>query len=146
MSYGSYNFYDQPDCGYICFYSLKNPSHPEYVLKSYCGVMCLSSNPAHPQMVAAGLTDGNVAVYDLSRPGSLPSFMSQAGAGKHSELVWSVVWADDNLDGYLNFYSCSSDGRVTNWTIMESNMLATHVVLLPFQSSLKTEVREIFMT
>ena len=56
-------------------------------------------------------------------------------------MVWEVCWADDNLDGYLNFYSCSSDGRVTNWTIMESNMLATDVVLLPFQSSLKTEVR-----
>ena len=79
MSYGSYNFYDQPDCGYICFYSLKNPSHPEYVLKSYCGVMCLSSNPAHPQMVAAGLSDGNVAVYDLTRRSNSPTFISQVG-------------------------------------------------------------------
>ena len=140
VSYGSYNFYDQPDCGYICFYSLKNPSYPEYVLKSYCGVMCLASNPAHPQMVAAGLTDGNVAVYDLTKPATKPTFISQAGAGKHNEVVWYVVWADDNLDGYLNFYSCSSDGRVTNWTIMESCMLPTHVILLPFQSSLKTEV------
>ena len=62
-------------------------------------------------------------------------------------MVWEVCWAEDNLDGYLNFYSCSSDGRVTNWTIMESNMVATDVVLLPFQSSLKTEVRpsELFL-
>ena len=77
VSYGSYNFYEQPECGYICFYSLKNPSHPEYVLHSYCGVMCLDSNPAHPQMVAAGLADGNVAVYDLTRPSSSPTFLSQ---------------------------------------------------------------------
>ena len=77
VSYGSYNFYDQPQCGYICFYSLKNPSYPEYVLHSYCGVMCLDSNPAHPQMVAAGVADGNGAVYDLTRSSSSPTFLSQ---------------------------------------------------------------------
>ena len=26
-----------------------------------------------------------------------------------------VKWSKDNLDGYLNFYSVSGDGRVTNW-------------------------------
>jgi len=31
-----------------------------------------------------------------------------------------VKWAPDNLDGYLNFYSVSGDGRVTSWTIVKT--------------------------
>lgn len=41
VSYGSYSFYDQPNVGFIRFYSLKNPSHPEYILETGAGVMCL---------------------------------------------------------------------------------------------------------
>ena len=38
VSYGSYNFYEQRRAGYVCCYSLKNPSHPEFVLRSQAGV------------------------------------------------------------------------------------------------------------
>ena len=53
--------------------------------------------------------------------------MSTAQNGKHKDVVWQVGklirsawssltlqvrWAKDNLDGYLNFYSVSGDGRV----------------------------------
>ena len=31
-----------------------------------------------------------------------------------------VKWVRDNLDGYLNFYSVSGDGRVTNWTLVKN--------------------------
>ena len=34
-------------------------------------------------------------------------------------FVIQVKWVSDNLDGYLNFYSISGDGRVTNWTIVK---------------------------
>ena len=35
---------------------------------------------------------------------SKPSHISSASNGKHSEPVWQVYWAPDNLDGYQNFY------------------------------------------
>ena len=117
-----------------------------YVCEASAGVISLDIHPSHSNMVVVGLYDGNVAVYDLKSGSTQPTFTSSALTGKHRDVVWQVKWVKDNLDGYLNFFSISGDGRVTNWTIMESNMLATHVVLLPFQSSLKTEVREIFMT
>ena len=41
VSYGSYNFYEQRRAGYVCCYSLKNPSHPEFVLRSQAGVAAL---------------------------------------------------------------------------------------------------------
>ena len=39
-------------------------------------------------------------------------YMSAADSGKHREAVWQVKWVKDTLDGYLNFYSISGDGRV----------------------------------
>ena len=37
-SYGSFNFYEQDSVGYICLFSLKNPSYPEYIRQTTCGV------------------------------------------------------------------------------------------------------------
>ena len=37
----------------------------------------------------------------------------------YDDLI-QVKWAKDNLDGYLNFYSVSGDGRVTNWMIVKT--------------------------
>lgn len=30
-----------------------------------------------------------------------------------------MKWAPDDLDNYLNFYSVSGDGLVTNWTLVK---------------------------
>ena len=93
ISLGSYNFYQQPGDnkhdgnddsnndtndddddndetispgrGYVCLFSLKNPSYPEWVCSSPCSVMSVDLHPAHPHMVVCGLYDGNVAVYNL---------------------------------------------------------------------------------
>ena len=118
------------------FCSLKNPSYPEYTCLAHCGVLSLDISTAYPHLVVAGLYDGNVAVYNLCRfyltvlqvklmfffksgessTISKPSHISSASNGKHSEPVWQVYWAPDNLDGYQNFYrlpvlhdDCSSD-------------------------------------
>ena len=66
-SYGSYNFYSSHTEGWLCLFSLKNPSYPEWAIKVPAGVMCLASHPAHPHMLAAGLHDGTVVVYNLHR-------------------------------------------------------------------------------
>ena len=61
------NFYEQ-DSGeesVVCVYSLKNPSYPEYLCKAHCGVMCVDIHPKHPHMLAVGLADGSVAVFNL---------------------------------------------------------------------------------
>ena len=67
VGYGSYDFYDQPEKGIICIFSLKNCTYPEYTLYSSSGVMSLDFHPAYPQLLVAGLQDGNVAVYNLLR-------------------------------------------------------------------------------
>ena len=58
------------------------------------------------------------------------------------DILWikptylKVVWAEDNLDGYLNFYSASADGRVTNWTIVKNNLWFSDILEIPFNKHL----------
>jgi dynein intermediate chain 1 len=75
--------------------------------------MSVDIHPCHPHMLVVGLYDGNVAVYNLQqRQQKGPNYRSTASTGKHRDVVWQVRWGKDNLDGYLNFYSVSGDGRV----------------------------------
>ncbi len=44
--------------------------------------------------------------------------------------VWQVAWTEDDLAKNLNFFSISSDGRVTSWTIVKNEMLFNDVIEL----------------
>ena len=48
-----------------------------------------------------------------------------------------VKWGKDDIDGYLNFYSISGDGRVSNWTIVKTAMWHTDVLNIGFERRLK---------
>ena len=71
-------------------FSLKNPSYPEYVCSAHCGVLCVDIHPNHPHMLAVGLSDGNVAVYNLQKQTFKPAYISTATNGKHQDIVWQV--------------------------------------------------------
>ena len=106
-----------------------------YVCEASAGVISLDIHPSHSNMVVVGLYDGNVAVYDLKSGSSQPTFTSSALTGKHRDVVWQVKWVKDNLDGYLNFFSISGDGRVTNWTIVKTTLWFNDKLVLPYSKS-----------
>ena len=136
VSYGSFDFYNQPSLGFLCLFSLKNPSYPEYLRQTACGVMSLDLHPVHTHMVAVALYDGNVAVFNLRSLDAEPSYMSTALTGKHKDVTWQVCWGPDNLDGYLNFYSVSGDGLVNNWTLVKTALWCTEKLRLDFDRPL----------
>lgn len=74
----------------LLFYSMKNPSFPEYIFSSDSGIMCLDIHVDHPYLVVVGHYDGNVAIYNLKKPQSQPAFHSSAKSGKHTDPVWQV--------------------------------------------------------
>lgn len=76
--------------GMLLVYSMKNPSFPEYIFSSESGIMCLDMHVDHPYLVVVGHYDGNVAIYNLKKPHSQPSFRSSAKSGKHTDPVWQV--------------------------------------------------------
>ena len=41
-------------------------------------------------MLAVGMADGNVAVYNLQKNSGKPTYVSTAKNGKHQDMVWQV--------------------------------------------------------
>ncbi|NXY21549.1 DNAI1 protein, partial [Atrichornis clamosus] len=129
VGYGSYEFMKQGH-GMLLLYTLKNPSFPEYVFSSESGVMCLDFNSEHPHLLAVGFYDGNVAIYNLKKATSQPSYKSSAKSGKHTEPVWQVKWQKDDMDNNSNFFSVSSDGRIVSWTLVKNELVHLDVIKL----------------
>lgn len=61
-----------------------------YVFPVSSGVMCLDIHPDHPFLLAAGMYDGSVAIYDLKDARDNPLFRATAKSGKHTDPVWQV--------------------------------------------------------
>ncbi|XP_025200719.1 dynein intermediate chain 2, ciliary-like isoform X1 [Melanaphis sacchari] len=121
---------ESPDVGYVCLWSLKNPSYPEYINQTHCGAMCLDFHRNHGFLLAVGFHDGHLAVYNVSLPTKEPQYMTDSVNTKHMACVRQVVWVKDLPDGELNFYSISEDGTVCNWLLMQSEMSKTIIVTL----------------
>uniref|UniRef100_A0A8C0TWJ9 Dynein axonemal intermediate chain 1 n=1 Tax=Cyanistes caeruleus TaxID=156563 RepID=A0A8C0TWJ9_CYACU len=129
VGFGSYDFMKQGH-GMLLLYTLKNPSFPEYSFSSESGVMCLDFHSDHPHLLAVGFYDGNVAIYNLRKAGSQPSYKSSAMSGKHTEPVWQVKWQKDDMDNNSNFFSVSSDGRIVSWTLVKNELVHMDVIKL----------------
>ncbi len=130
VGYGSFDFVKQMS-GLICCYSLKNPSHPEYAFTTESGVMCLDFHPSHSSLLAVGLYDGSVLVYDVRNKMNRPIRQCDVKTGKHTDPVWQVKWQPrDVSEKDLVFTSVSSDGRVTRWTMSKSELVYQDVMEL----------------
>jgi len=109
--------------GLVAFWSLKNPEHPEWHFATPFGVTALDFSPTQHNLLAVGLHDGTVSVYDARVPGTNAPFLQSGGGvpGKHSDPVWQVSWArgggdKDDKDASA-LVSISTDGRVTQWRL-----------------------------
>ncbi|CAH8517153.1 unnamed protein product [Heterobilharzia americana] len=129
VGHGSYDFLKQSS-GLICSYTLKNPSYPEYHFETESGVLSLDIHPTMSHMLCVGFYDGAVGVYSIIQHKSGPLYLSTAKTGKHTDPVWEVRWQPHDLDGNLNFFSISADGRVTSWTLIKNDMGQFDAVIL----------------
>eukprot|EP00434_Breviolum_minutum_P034244 symbB.v1.2.030299.t2/scaffold3332.1/size58911/4 len=89
--------------GLVLFWSLKNPTYPERVIRTRQGVTTLHFSSIHPNMVAAGAHDGSVMIWDLRRPSDAPvlrsgSSVSSHNDQKHTDIVWETRWVDQGPD------------------------------------------------
>ncbi|KAM7023824.1 dynein axonemal intermediate chain 1 isoform 2-T2 [Acridotheres tristis] len=108
VGYGSYDFMKQGH-GMLLVYTLKNPSFPEYYFSSESGIMCLDFHSGHPHLLAVGFYDGNVAIYNLKKASSQPSYKSSVKSGKHTEPVWQqvnrIAWTNTHTRRKLQSFS-----------------------------------------
>lgn len=129
VGFGSYEFMKQ-GTGVICCYSLKNTRFPEYVFNTDAGVCSLDWHPMYPAVLAVGLYDGTVLVYDVRAKLKRAIYQSTVRTNKHTDPVWEVRWNTDESSGTLNFFSISSDGRVSNWFLMKNKLESEEVMEL----------------
>jgi dynein intermediate chain 1 len=120
VGFGSYDFLKQGP-GLICCYSLKNSRFPEFTYPTDSGVCCLDWHSSEPAMLAVGLYDGTVLVHDVRHRSKRPLYASTVQTNKHTDPVWEVRWTT-TADERLNFWSISSDGRVSNWRLMKNRI------------------------
>jgi WD40 repeat protein len=110
--------------GLVLFWSLKNPTYPERVIRTRTGVTALHFSAAHPNMVSAGTHDGSVMIWDLRRPSNQPVLTSGSSVSthndqKHTDIVWETKWVDRGPDKQPPelLVSVSSDGAVFQWSM-----------------------------
>lgn len=125
VGYGSYDFLKETS-GLICCFTIKNPTYPEYSFSTESGVMCLDFHPANPALLAVGLYDGTVMVFDIRAKSNKAIYQSTVRTMKHTDPVWQVKW--DRTE--LLFFSISSDGRVSKWTLMKNKLEPEEVLKL----------------
>jgi dynein intermediate chain 1 len=151
VGYGSYDFVKATSSatGAIQCFTLKNafptasqgqsmPAHPEFFFQLESGVICLDFHPTQSSYLACGLYDGTVCVFDLRQKNSekklKPIFASSVKNGKHTDPVWQIRWSA-SVD-QLQFFSISSDGRVTSWTLAKNELQYADVMKLSMADTL----------
>lgn len=72
---GSYEFMRQK-MGLVCIFSIKNTDWPEYAFNTESGVMSLDFHPSSPALLAVGLYDGTVLVFDIRNKHKRPIYQS----------------------------------------------------------------------
>jgi dynein intermediate chain 1 len=96
--------------------------------------MCLDFHPQSPALLAVGLYDGTVLVYDVRNKHKKPIYQSNVRTQKHTDPVWQVRWNED-ISKNFNFFSISSDGRVMNWSLMKNKLEPEEVIKLKLVGS-----------
>lgn len=87
-TFGSYEFGKKFGKNSLALFSLKNVSFPERVLTLKQPAISLDFHKTSPGLLAVGLEDGNVCVYDIRSTSEEPIYESSVKCGKHSDPVW----------------------------------------------------------
>uniref|UniRef100_A0A671KFN5 Dynein, axonemal, intermediate chain 1, paralog 2 n=1 Tax=Sinocyclocheilus anshuiensis TaxID=1608454 RepID=A0A671KFN5_9TELE len=121
--------------GMLLFYTLKNPSYPEFIFNIASRVMCVDIHELLYYLVAVGLYDGCVPIYN-----------SRASSGNHTSAVMQVNWQKDDLDGNHNFISVSADGQVVSWTLVKHELFFTDITKLPVIDRIPDDLKDVVPT
>ncbi|XP_076835719.1 cytoplasmic dynein 2 intermediate chain 2 [Brachyhypopomus gauderio] len=106
---------------YVCTWNLDrrnlNPNHPDLVMDVATPVMCVSFHPIRPSLIAGGLYNGEVIVWDTSH--TQDPVLAQTGMSPdtHREPVYEVMWLPGAQRGQLSVLSACSGGRVLLWSL-----------------------------
>ncbi|EER11131.1 axonemal dynein intermediate chain inner arm i1, putative [Perkinsus marinus ATCC 50983] len=103
--------------GAVLFWSLKNPFYPERALKTTAGVSSVAFSDTYPNLLAVGMQDGGLAIWDLRQKADSPVSPISNVASRHTDVVWDIQWVDRGPDKFPreNLISVGADGKVIQW-------------------------------
>ena len=133
VGYGSYTYRTALDGGLLLFWSYINASFPHRIIRTPSSVLCVDFSTESPHLLAVGLANGHVQVYDLRESGGMsastvsaagvatpastpPLLQSSVLTGKHRGCVWQVRWVVREGRGEV-LMSISSDGQILQWSM-----------------------------
>ncbi|XP_064387275.1 dynein axonemal intermediate chain 4-like isoform X2 [Halichondria panicea] len=120
VGYGDFGFRGT-STGLVCCWSLKNPQYPERIFNAPSGITSVSFSQNHPNLLAAGLYNGVVVLFNVRGTAHESVLDSRDALHKHSAPVWQVRWvAKERAVGENkaeNLVSISVDGKVLQWSI-----------------------------
>mmetsp|Transcript_40678 Transcript_40678/g.97557 ORF Transcript_40678/g.97557 Transcript_40678/m.97557 type:complete len:798 (+) Transcript_40678:72-2465(+) len=124
VSYGDTSAVPTNKEGLVLFWSLKNPTYPERVLRMPSGVTSIHFSSVHPNLISAGMHDGNMGIWDLRKDTDQPVLESGHSKSdhndrKHTDVVWETRWVDRGAEKVPREFNVtvSSDGRVLRWNM-----------------------------
>ncbi|XP_075615265.1 dynein axonemal intermediate chain 4 isoform X1 [Balearica regulorum gibbericeps] len=123
VGYGAFDFKEQKK-GLACCWSLKNPMWPERIFRCEHGVTALDFSTASPNLLAVGMYNGSIAIYNVRNCKDTVLLDSSESSNKHTGPVWQLRWVEQDRgttgDGKKERLICiSADGRVTEWLIQK---------------------------
>ncbi|KAF4791512.1 WD repeat-containing protein 78 [Turdus rufiventris] len=106
--------------GLACCWSLKNPMWPERIFRCDHGVTAVDFSLGSPNLLAVGMANGCVAIYDVRSRTDAALLDSSASLNKHKGPVWQLRWmGQDRGDKKETLMCISGDGRMTQWLIQQ---------------------------
>ncbi|KFR07537.1 WD repeat-containing protein 78, partial [Opisthocomus hoazin] len=123
VGYGAFDFKEQKK-GLACCWSLKNPMWPERIFRCEHSVTALDFSMASPNLLAVGMSNGSVAIYNVRSCKDTALLDSSESLNRHTAPVWQLRWVEQDRgateDGKKERLICiSADGRVTEWLIQK---------------------------
>ncbi|KAL6097261.1 dync2i2 [Pungitius sinensis] len=108
----------EPSC--VCTWNLDrrglNPKQADLVIDVATAVTAVCCHPQQPALIAGGLYNGEVVVWDTSQTQDPVLVQTGMSADGHREPVYQVAWVPLQKTGEFGVLSACSGGRVLLWT------------------------------
>ncbi|KAM7356659.1 dynein axonemal intermediate chain 4 [Cochliomyia hominivorax] len=130
VGYGTFNTMCGvlPKTGSVYIWNIKNPVNAERMYTFQAPVVTVEFSPFTPQLLAIGLYDGSVYVYDISNLENPEICISPRLSTTSCEPITAIKWIahsvnETKLHDLEPFLALSRDGIVTRYTIVNSPKL-----------------------
>ena len=84
VGYGTYEFGKKVSNGSVALFTFKNVKYPELTIPCEDAVMSLDFHPVSPALLAVGLYNGSVLVFDVRNKSPKPIYCSSIKSKKHT--------------------------------------------------------------